>query len=110
MPSLQLMMDCMESAFIVQRYVALCCYLHNPVFRVPTTAKNYQRKTQRVWLELKVGVDAKDYSSVAKREHLEPIEVMFTFFKLFFLFVLSFCCCFSIVDLRQLRNLFKDCD
>merc|ERR1712224_473877 len=34
-----------------------------------------EQKTQRVWLDLKVGVDAKDYSSVAKREHLEPIEV-----------------------------------
>ena len=36
---------------------------------------NKGRQTTRVGLEVKVGVAAKDYSEVAKKEHLEPLQV-----------------------------------
>ena len=36
---------------------------------------NKGRETTRVGLDVKVGVAAKDYSEVAKKEHLEPLQV-----------------------------------
>ena len=36
---------------------------------------NKGRQTTRVGLDVKVGVAAKDYSEVAKKEHLEPLQV-----------------------------------